>query len=85
MAGLPGTATSAASFITGHRVAVLVFPAPKLNLLFLRAFDTSLAHFLIVLYFSLRKLSVFPENDVEAKSEDAKSNEDDSSNQYFHI
>ncbi len=69
MAGLPGTATSAASFITGHRVAVLVFPAPKLNLLFLRAFDASLAHLDVVLDLRLGELSVLPEDDVEAHSE----------------
>ena len=84
MASFSGSATSASSFIAGYRIAVHVLLAPKLHLLFLGAFDASLAHFLVVLDLCLRKLSVLPENDVEAQTEYAKRHEDDRCDYYFH-
>ncbi len=76
MAVRSGTAARAPAFVTGHRVAVLIFLAPKLYFLFLGAFDASLAHFHIVLYLGFRKLSVLPEDDVEAHPEYAQAYED---------
>ena len=65
-------ATSASAFIAGNRIAVLVLLAPKSYLFFLRALDASLAHLLVVLDLCFRELTVFPEDDVEAKSEYAE-------------
>ena len=76
MAVRSGTAARAPAFVTGHRVAVLIFLAPKLYFLFLGAFDASLAHLLVVLDLSLGKLSVLPEDDVEAHPEYAQAYED---------
>ena len=76
MASFSGSATSASSFIAGYRIAVHVLLAPKLHLLFLGAFDASLAHFHIVLYLGFRKFSVLPEDDVEAHPEYAQAYED---------
>ena len=67
------SAARTAAFVTCNRVSVLILLSPKLDLVFLCALDASFAHFDIVLYLSLRKLSVLPEDDVEAKSEDAES------------
>ena len=80
-----GTAARASSFIACDRVAVLVLLAPKLYLFLLGALYTPLTHFLVVLDLRFRKLTVFPEDDVEAQSEYAKSYKDDSCYQYFHI
>ena len=84
MASLAGTATSASSVIAGHGVAVLVFLAPKFYFFLLGTLDASLAHLLVVLDLCLRKLSVLPEDDVEAKTEDAKSYEYYRCDQYLH-
>ena len=66
------TATCASSFVAGYRVAVLVFLAPKFYFFLLGTFDASLAHLLVVLDLCFRELTVFPEDDVEAKSEYAE-------------
>ena len=66
MASIPGTATSASSVIAGHAITVLVLLAPNFYFFFLGALDTPLAHLPVVLYLSLRKLSVLPEDDIEA-------------------
>ena len=79
VADLSRTAASAASFIAGYRVAVLVLLAPKFHFFFLCAFDASFAHFLVVLDFSLRELAVLPEDDVEAQAENAEGDQYDSS------
>ena len=68
-------AASASSFVAGYRIAVLVLLTPNLYLLLLGTLDAPLSHLLVVLDLSFRKLSVLPEDDVEAKSEDAKSDE----------
>jgi hypothetical protein len=85
VAGLSGTATSAASVIAGDRIAVLVLLAPDLYLFFFSAFDTPLTHLLIVLNLCFRKFTVLPEDDVEAKSEDSKSDKNQCCNEYLHI
>ena len=66
MATRTGSAACASPLVACDRVAVLIFLAPQLYLILLGAFDASLAHLLVVLDLSLRELSVFPENDVEA-------------------
>ena len=66
-------AASAAAFVACDRISILILLSPKLDLVFLGTLDASFSHFYIVLYLSLRKLSVLPEDDVEAKSEDAES------------
>ena len=63
------TARPASAFVAGDRISVLVFLAPKSYLFFLGALDPSLAHFDVILYFSLRELAVFPEYYVETESE----------------
>ena len=78
------TATCASSFIAGYRVAVLVFLAPKFYFIFLRTLDASLAHLPVVFNLSLRKLSVLPEDDVEAKSEYAEPDKYQSCKKYLH-
>ena len=77
--------TSISALITGDGIAVLILLAPKFHLFFLGALDSSLAHFNIVLDLSFRKLSVLPEDDVEAKSEYAKSDKNQGSKQDFHL
>ena len=67
------SAARTAAFVTCNRVSVLVLLAPKLYFILLCAFDASLAHLDVVLDLSLRELAVLPEDDVEAKSEDAES------------
>ena len=85
MTSLARTTASASTFVTGDRVAVLVFLAPEFYLFLLGTLDASLSHLPVVLYLCFRKLSVLPEDDVEAKSEDAKSYEDYGCNQYLHL
>ena len=63
------TATCASSFVAGYRVAVLVFLAPKFYFFFFSALDASFAHLLVVLNLGFRKLSVLPEDYVEAQAE----------------
>ena len=67
------SAASTTAFVACDRITTLILLAPKLDFIFLSALDASFTHFDIVLYLSLRKLSVLPEDDVEAKSEHAKS------------
>ena len=71
VAVLTSAATSTSAFITGYRVAVLVFLAPKSYLFFLGALDASLAHLLVVLDLCFRELAVLPEDYVEAEPEHA--------------
>ena len=85
MASFTRSTTSTSSFVAGDRVAVLVLLAPKLYLVLLGALDASLAHLDIVLYLGLRKLSVLPEDDVEAESEYAESDKNQCSKQNFHL
>ena len=85
MACLARSAASASSVVAGYGIAVLVFLAPKFYFFFLRAFDTSLAHLLVVLYLRLRELSVLPEDDVEAESEHAKRYQYQCCYEYFHF
>ena len=66
----------AASFVADYGVAVLVLFTPNPYFLFLGTLDASLSHLLVVLDLGFRELTVLPENDVEAKAEDAKSDED---------
>ena len=66
VADVTGTAAPASAVVAGYGSAVLVFLTPKLYFLFLCALDTALAHLDIVLYLRLRKLSVLPEDDIEA-------------------
>ena len=80
-----GAAASASAFITSHWVSVLVLLSPKLDLILLGALDSSLAHLYVLLYLRLGKFPVFPEDDVEAHSENAQGNKYQSSNKYFHI
>ena len=68
-------AASAAAFVACDRISILILLSPKLDFVFLGTLDTPLAHLDIVLYLSLRELAVLPEDDVEAKSEDAESDE----------
>ena len=84
VAVISGTAASATSVSAGRR-AVSSFLAPHLYLILLGALDASLAHLLVVLDLSLRKLSVFPEDDVEAKSEYAESDKNYGSKQDLHL
>jgi len=80
-----GTAARASSFIACDRVAVLVLLAPKLYLFLLGALYTPLTHFLVVLDLRFRKLTVFPEDDVEAKAEHAKCHQNQCCKQYLHL
>ena len=66
------SATSTASF-RACRFAVRAFLAPKFYFIFFGALDSSLAHLPVVLDLCFRKLSVLPEDDVEAQAEDAES------------
>ena len=66
-----GSAASAAAF-AALRLAVRTLLAPKFYFIFLRALDAPLAHLLIVFNLSLRKLSVLPEDDVEAQADYAQ-------------
>lgn len=66
-------AASAAAFVACDRISILILLSPKLDFVFFGTLDTPLAHLDIVLYLSLRELAVLPEDDVEAKSEDAES------------
>ena len=84
MTSIPRATASTAAFVAGDRVAVLVFLAPKFYFFLLGTFDASLAHLLVVLDLCLRKLSFLPEDDVEAKTEDAKSYEYYRCDQYLH-
>ena len=84
MTSISRATTSTAAFVAGDRVAVLVFLAPKFYFFLLGTLDASLAHLLVVLDLCLRKLSVLPEDDVEAKTEDAKSYECYRCDQYLH-
>ena len=79
-----GTASTSA-FVTGYRIAILIFLAPQLYFILLGALDTPLAHLDIVLDLSLRKLSVLPEDDVETESEHAEPDKNQCSQQYFHL
>ena len=72
MTSFSRSTTSTPAFVAGDRVAVLVLLAPKFYLFFLCALDASLAHLDIVLYLGLRKLSVLPEDDVEAQADYAQ-------------
>ena len=78
-------AASTSAFIASDRVAVPVFLAPKLYLILLGALDAPLAHLDIILDLCFRKLSVLPEDDVEAQSEYAESDQDQCGKQDFHI
>ena len=66
-------AASAAAFVACDRISILVLLSPKLDLVLLGTLDAPLAHLDIFLDLSLRELAVLPEDDVEAKSEDAES------------
>ena len=65
------------SSVAALGLAVGAFLAPKLYLLLLSTLDASLSHLSVILDLSLRELSVLPEDDVEAESEDAKRNKDE--------
>ena len=69
------SAARTTAFVTSNRVSILVLLPPKLYLVFFGALYASFAHLDIVLDFSFRELSVLPENDVEAQTKDAKSDE----------
>ena len=75
MADVTGTAAPASAVVAGYGSAVLVFLTPKLYFLFLCALDTALAHLPVVFNLCLRKLSVLPEDYVEAQTENAKAYE----------
>ena len=66
---------AAATAFTALRLAVGAVLAPMFYFIFLRALDAPLAHLLIVFNLSLRKLSVLPEDYVEAQTEYAKAYE----------
>ena len=66
-----GSAASAASF-AALRLAVRTLLAPDLYFFFFGALDAPLAHLSVVLDLGFRKLSVLPEDDVEAESYYAK-------------
>ena len=72
-----GTARTASVFVA-DRCTVRIFLTPKLYLVFLGAFDAPLAHFLVVFNLCFRKFTVFPEDNVEAQSENAQSYKDES-------
>ena len=59
------SATSTTSF-RACRFAVRAFLAPHFYFIFFGTLDSSLAHLSVVLDLCFRKLSVLPENDVEA-------------------
>ena len=67
------SAASTTTFVACDRIAILILLAPKLDFILLSALDASFAHLDVVLDLSLRELAVLPEDDVEAKSEHAKS------------
>ena len=68
-----GRATTCTSTLAAFsRGAVGVLLSPKLYFLFLGALDASLAHLHIVLDLCFGKLSVLPEDDVEAQAEYAQ-------------
>ena len=69
MTSIPRATASTAAFVAGDRVAVLVFLAPKFYFFFFSALDASFAHLLVVLNLGFRKLSVLPEDYVEAQAE----------------
>ena len=79
------TTTCASSFVTGYWAAVRILLAPKLYLIFFSTLDASLAHLLVVFDFCLRKLSVFPEDNIETQTEDAQSDEYKCCKKYFHL
>ena len=66
------SAASAAALVACDRITVLVFLPPKLDFIFFSTLYSSLAHLDIVLYLGFGKLSVLPEDDVEAQSENAE-------------
>ena len=70
-----GSATSA-SAVAALRLAVRTLLAPNLYFFLLCALYASLAHLSVVLDLCFRKFSVFPEDDIEAESENAERNED---------
>ena len=70
MAYVSRAAASAPAFVAGYGIAVLVLFAPKFHFFLLGALDASLAHLLVVLDLSLRKLTVLPEDDIETETED---------------
>ena len=65
--------TGRTTTLTAYRLAVLVLFAPNFYFFFFCALDTSLAHLSVVLDLCFRELSVLPEDDVEAKTEDTES------------
>ena len=67
-----GSAAATAA-LTAYRFAVWAFLAPQLYFIFFGTLDTSLAHLSVVLDLCFRELSVLPEDDVEAKTEDTES------------
>ena len=69
--------TGRTTTLTAYRLAVLVLFAPNFYFFFFCALDTSLAHLSVVFDFGLRKFSVLPEDDVEAETENAQSNQED--------
>ncbi len=77
------TAGGTSAFVA-DRCAVRVLLAPKFHFLLLGALDAPLAHLPVVLDFSFRKVTVLPENDVEAHPEDAEAYKYDSSQQNLH-
>ena len=79
-----GPATRASAFVARNRRSVRILLAPKLYFIFFGAFDTPFAHFDVVLDLSLRKLSVLPENDIEAKAEDAQTYKYERREKYLH-
>ena len=83
MADFTRTATPA-SITAGYGLAVLVFLAPYFHLFFFSALDASLTHLSVVFNLRFRKLSVLPEDDVEAESEYAEGYKDESSQKYLH-
>ena len=84
MASLVGTAARTSALIAGDGIAVLVLLAPQFYFILLGTLDASLAHFPVVLYLCFRKLSVLPEDDVEAQAEYAKCDKNDCCKKYLH-
>ena len=66
-----GSAAAAPSF-AAFGFAVRTFLAPDLYFFFFGALDASLAHLSVVLNLCLRKLSIFPEDNVEAQADYAQ-------------
>ena len=85
MASLVGTAARTSALITGDGIAVLVLLAPQFYFILLGALDASLAHLDVVLDLCFRELTVLPEDDVEAQSEDAQSDKHYGSKQDLHF